>query len=144
MGEIDRFRSAVIERCFDDIIADISGLSDRRQMFHHLLQRRYLVQRSLCLHVFPIYHKFMLVANRPFSDKRQRRSGLYISDDYLTVEIKSCFPTLVFCMKVRRSMIVEIHPNYYPEEYRDGWHFKFSLKNYRVRHGIYHDIPRAS
>jgi hypothetical protein len=86
----------------------------------------------------------MLVANRPLFDKRQRRSGLYVSDDYLAVEIKSCFPTLVFCMKMRRTMIVEIHPNYYSKEYRDGWHFKFSLKNYRVKHGIYHDIPRAS
>ncbi len=86
----------------------------------------------------------MLVANRPLFDKRQRRSGLYVSDDHLPVEIKRSLSTLVLRMKMRWAMIVEIHPNYYPKEYRNGWHFKFSLKNYRVRHGIYHDIPRAS
>ena len=74
----------------------------------------------------------MLVANRPLFDKRQRRSGLYVSDDYLAVEIKRSLSTLVLRMKMRRTMIVEIHPNYYPKEYRDGRHFKFSLKNYRV------------
>lgn len=49
----------------------------------------------------------MLVANRPLFDKRQRRSGLYVSDDYLAVEIKRSFSTLVLRMKMRRTMIVE-------------------------------------
>jgi hypothetical protein len=49
----------------------------------------------------------MLVANRPLFDKRQRRSGLYVSDDYLAVEIKRSLSTLVLRMKMRRTMIVE-------------------------------------
>jgi len=49
----------------------------------------------------------MLVANRPLFDKRQRRSGLYVSDDYLAVEIKRFLSTLVLRMKMRRTMIVE-------------------------------------
>jgi hypothetical protein len=86
----------------------------------------------------------MLVANRPFSDKRQRRSGLYVSDDYLAVEIKGSLSTLVLRMKMRRAMIVEIHPNYYPKEYRDSRHLKVPSNFYHIGSDRYSNHSSAS